>query len=254
MARMTLLEMVQDILSDMDSDAVTSYTDTVESVQVAQILKTTYFNIIDGRDWPHLYQFFRLTETDANTPTHMTLVNDVMNVDWIKYNVRNATDTKDRYHKIEWKSPEEFMMILDSRDSSATNIDVITSNNIFFNVYNDRAPSYFTTFDEDLIVFDAFDSGVETFLKTAKNQCYGKVYPTVTLADGMYFDLPTEGFSYLLNESKSVVFLALKQVANPKAEQHSVTQRRRMSQEAWRFNKGIIYPDYGRKGKRHGQR
>lgn len=250
MARMTLLEMVSDILSDLDSDPVTTYTETVEGVQVAQILKTTYFNIIDGRDWPHLYQLFRLTETDANTPTHMTLVNDVMNVDYIKYNVRNSTDTKDRYVEIEWMTPKDFMNLLDNRDSSDTNIDQITSNNILFNILNDRAPTYFTTFDEDLIVFDAFDSDVETFLKTNKNQCYGKIYPTVTLSDGMYFDLPTEAFSYLLNEAKSVAFLTLKQTQNPKAEQHSITQRRRMSQEAWRFNKGIIYPDYGRKGRK----
>lgn len=250
MARMTLGEMVDDILSDLDSDPVTNYDDTVESQQVAQILKTTYFNIIDGRDWPHLYQHFRLVETGASTPTHMTLANDVMNVNYIKYNVKELTGVKDKYTEMQWLSPKEFMNLLDLRDSSASNIDVITSNNIFFNIHNDRPPNYYTTFDEDVIVFDAFDSAVETFLKTAKNQCYGKIYPTVTLSDGMYFDLPTEAFSYLLNEAKSIAFLTLKQTQNPKAEQHSVTQRRRMSQEAWRFNKGIMYPNYGRRGKK----
>jgi hypothetical protein len=49
MAKMTLLEMTQDILSDMDSDEVNSINDSVESLQVAQIIKTTYFNIVNGR-------------------------------------------------------------------------------------------------------------------------------------------------------------------------------------------------------------
>ena len=57
--RMTLLEMVTDILSDMESDPVTSYLDTPESQQVAQMLQTTYYNIIDGRDWPHLYNLLQ---------------------------------------------------------------------------------------------------------------------------------------------------------------------------------------------------
>ncbi len=36
MAKMTLLEIVQDIMSDMDSDEVSSINDSVESLQVAQ--------------------------------------------------------------------------------------------------------------------------------------------------------------------------------------------------------------------------
>lgn len=61
MPKYTLLDMTQDILSDMNSDEVNSIADTIESMQVAQIIKSTYYNIIDGRDWPHLYQMFQLT-------------------------------------------------------------------------------------------------------------------------------------------------------------------------------------------------
>ena len=34
---------------------------------------------------------------------------------------------------------------------------------------------------------------------------------------------------------------------NGKAEKHSITQKRRMSEEAWRIANGITYPNYGRK-------
>ena len=60
MAKMTLLEMTQDILSDMDSDEVNSIATTSESLQIAQIIKTAYYNIIDGRDFPFLYEMFRM--------------------------------------------------------------------------------------------------------------------------------------------------------------------------------------------------
>ena len=55
MAKLTLLQMTQDIMSDMDSDDINSINDSVEALQVAQIIKTTYYNIIDGKNYAFLY-------------------------------------------------------------------------------------------------------------------------------------------------------------------------------------------------------
>ena len=245
MARMTVGELVDDILSSMDSDPVTLYDDTVESRQVAQILLSTYYHLIDGKDWPNLYSMFTLTETSASTPCHMTIPTATMDIKWVKYNVRTSTDTKDKYQEIKFLEPQEFMLILDARDSSATNVDQITASSIKYNFYNDRAPSYYTSINETTAIFDAYDSDVEAFLKTAKTQVYGKTYPTVTLSDGMYFDLPPDAFSLLLEEAKSMAWAELKQTQHIKAEQRSITQRRRMSKEAWKIRNSTRYPDYG---------
>jgi hypothetical protein len=247
MARKTVGELVDDILSAMDSDPVTLYDDTEESRQVAQILETTYYNLIDGKDWPNLYTMFQLTQTSAATPCHMTIPTGIMDLQYVKYNVRTIDDVRDKYLEIKFLEPKDFMMMLDARDSSAANITQITST-IYYNFYNDRAPTFYTSLNETTAIFDAFDTDVETFLKTIKTQCYGKTYPTVTMADGFYFDLPPDAFSLLLAEAKATCFQELKQVANPKAEQHAVTQRRRMSQEAWKIRNGITYPNYGRRG------
>jgi hypothetical protein len=249
MAIKTVGELVDDILSAMDSDPVTLYDDTVESRQVAQILETVYYQIIDGKDWPNLYSPFRLTQTGVSTPTHLTIPSGVMDIKYIKYDCKDVDDTKDKYTEIKWMEPKPFMDMLDARDSSATEIDQITdTSSILLNIYNDRAPVYYTSFDEQTIIMDSYDSAVETYLKTAKTQCYGKVYPTVTMADDFIFDLPPDAFSLLLAEAKAVAFAELKQIQNPKAEQFAVTQRRRMSQEAWRIRNGISYPNYGRSG------
>lgn len=251
MARMTLLEMVQDILNDMDSDPVDTYDLTTESQQVAQILKTTYFNIIDGRDWPHLYNIFQLTETSAATPTHLNIANTVVKVLWFKYDKALVTDTRTKYLEVTYKEPEEFLSMLNARVSDATEIDIITDpSGLPLNVYNNRSPQFYTSFTDDIIVCDAYDSAVETHLKAAKTQCYGKIYPSVTLSDGLYFDLPTEMYSYLLAEAKATAFGALKQAPNPKAEQWSVLQRRRMSWESYNINKMNKYPNFGRVSKK----
>lgn len=245
---MTVGELVDDILSSMDSDPVTLYDDTVESRQVAQILLSTYYHLIDGKDWPNLYSMFTLTETSASTPCTMTIPSTTMDIKWIKYNVRTSSDTKDKYQAIQFLEPESFMTVLDARDSSASNIDQKTISSIKYNFFNDHAPTYCTSIDETTIIFDSYDVAVETYLKTAKTQCYGKTYPTVTLSDGMYFNLPPDAFSLLLEEAKSTAWVELKQTQNVKAEQRAITQRRRMSQEAWKIRNGISYPSYGRRG------
>lgn len=51
MAKMNLLELVQDILNDLNADNVNSIDDTIESQQVAQIVKSTYFALMHVRNW-----------------------------------------------------------------------------------------------------------------------------------------------------------------------------------------------------------
>lgn len=249
MAKMTLLEIVQDILSDMDSDEVNSINDSVESLQVAQIVKSSYYNIIDGKDYPWLYELFQMNTSGTVTlPTHMRLPETVIDLKWIKYNVKKATDTKNKFTQIIYKTPEQFLSILDQRDSSASQISIITdTTGIKLNVYDDRGPMYFTSFDDDYLVFDAYDSLVESNLQNSKTQCYGKKSVAFTLSDSFIPDLPVQMFTYFLSEAKSTAFMTLKQMPNPKAEQVSVSQKRKMSQEAWKISNGITYPHYGRK-------
>ncbi|UOF80608.1 head completion adaptor [Caudoviricetes sp.] len=249
MPKMTLLELVKDILNDLDGDPVNSINDTVEAQQVSQIIKTTFYNIVDGKEYPHKNELFQLEAlADVNRPNYLKIPETQENVQWVKYNVRTITDTKDKYLNLQYKTPQEFLALTDIRDSSATNVQVVSDfSGIPLNILDDKAPQYYTSFDDVYIVFDSFDSGIDTTLQQSKNSCFGKRTLTFTISDTFTPDLPVQMFSYLLNEAKSTAFLILKQTANAKAEQHSVSQRRRMSQDAWKVQNGITYPDYGRK-------
>jgi hypothetical protein len=63
-------------------------------------------------------------------------------------------------------------------------------------------------------------------------------------------DLPEEAFAALEEEAKSTAFVAIKQMANQKAEQKAARQNRWLSRKAWRAHGGIQYENYGRKGRR----
>jgi hypothetical protein len=249
MAKMTLLDMVQDILSDMDSDQVNSISDTVESLQVAQIIKSTYYNIVDGRDYPFLHELFQLdSSASVSRPTHMKLPETIIDLDWVKYNRKKASDTRNKYEKVKYLAPEEFLDLVNQRDSSNTTVQIVVDpTSIQLNILNNKAPEYFTSFDNETIVFDSFDSGLESTIQNSKLQCYGRRSVVFTLSDTFIPDLPVQMFSYLLSESKSVSFITLKQVPNQKAEQASISQKRRLSQDTWEIRNGIYYPNYGRK-------
>lgn len=244
--------MAQDILSDMDGDDVNSINDSVEALQVAQIINTTYFNIIDGKDWPWLKELFSLTGlADANTPSHMQIPSNIINIEFVKYNIRTVTDTKDKFTEIKYKAPKDFLDFISVRDSADSTVQVVTDfSGTKLNIHNNKEPQFWTSFDDNYVVFDSFDNTVDTTMQSSKSQCYGKRYPTFSLTDSFVADLPVQMFSYLLNEAKATCFSTLKQATNQKAEQHSISQRRRMSQEAWKTSKGIKYPDFGRPGKK----
>jgi hypothetical protein len=249
MAKMSLLEIVQDIMSDMNSDEINSINDSIEGLQVAQIVKSSYYNIIDGKDFPWLKELFQLTSSVTTTrPTHMTLPEDVIDLDWVKYNCAKVTETRNKFTTIKYKTPEEFFDIVNRRVSTDSNILIVEdTTGIDLNIYTDRAPMYFTSFDDETLVFDSYDSSVESTLQTSKTQCHGKRSVAFTLDDSFTPDMPVQMFTYLLNEAKSTCFAVLKQMPNAKAEQQAISQKRRMSQEAWKIKNGITYPNYGRK-------
>lgn len=70
---MTLLDIVQDILSDLTSDEINSISDTAEAEQVARIVLSTYRGMVSSRNWPNHKQIFSLTPSgNSERPTHMT--------------------------------------------------------------------------------------------------------------------------------------------------------------------------------------
>lgn len=248
MRQMTLLEITQDILSDLDSDEVNSINDTVEATQVANTVRSVYEHLIDTRDWGHLYSLYPLDSTAI--PTVLSLPTNVTEVLWLRYNKKKTTDANDRYEEVKYKLPEDFINLCNKRNSSDATVEQVTIGGVTLNVLNNVAPTYYTSFDNDTIVCDSYDSTVDGVLQTSKTQAYGKRLPVFVLDDSHIPDLPVNAFALLVNESKSACSLKFKQAPDQKAEQYAITNRRKMSQEAWRISNGISYPNYGRTRKK----
>ncbi len=86
MAEQSLLNMVQNILSSLDSDEVNSIGDTVESRQVAQIIENKYYDMVSRGFFPEHNRLLQLDPSlDPTRPTLMFIPAGVSKIWWIKY-------------------------------------------------------------------------------------------------------------------------------------------------------------------------
>lgn len=249
MTKLTLLEYTQDILNDIDGDEVNSIDDTAEATQVAQIVKSTYFALMTTRDWAFLRKPIQL-QSSGNTekPTHVTVVDDIKSLDFINYNSYREDDTRDRYTKMKWKEPEEFLQMTNGRNRTEDNIlEVEDDSGVKFLLYTDRAPTSYTSFDDRNLIFDAVDYDVESTLITDKFQAMAYVMPDWSSVDDFVPDLPEYAITAVLEEAKSRAAIKIRQLPDEKAEQEAGRQSRWLSRKQRRVNGGIRYPNYGRK-------
>jgi hypothetical protein len=236
----------------MDADEVNSITDTVESTQVAQIVRTCYYEMLGNRNWPHTRKLMQLESLgDVSKPNYLKLPENLKQLEFIKYDVKKASGDKSNVVELKYKEPDVFLRYISNRNSLNSNVDTITDvSGTSLLIFNDTAPTYWTSFDDVYIVTDAYNSTIDATLLESKSQCLAYVHPVWVRSDDFIPDLPIDAFSALLEESKSTAFISLKQMANQKAEQKASRQQRWLSRKAWRAHGGVKYEDFGRKGRR----
>ena len=248
----TLLDMVQEILSDMDSDEVESIDDTVESEQVVTIIKSTFYSMMSNRLWPHLHRSVQLEPiSDTSKPTHMKLQDEIKELSFINYNKAKSGDSRKRYESVKYLAPDQFIHKTNQNDDSQSNVLTVADfGGIELFVRNDTAPTYYTSFDDSHLVFDSYDSEVDSSLQESKVQAQAYIIPSWNSEDDFVPDLPDDAFTALVEEAKSRASLRLRQVADQKAEQEAGRQNRWLARKARRVAGGIKYPNYGRVGRK----
>jgi hypothetical protein len=261
--KLTLLEMVQQILLSMDGDEVNDIDETPESAAVARIVREAFYDIAGTLDLPEHHDIFKLEATGASTPTTMTLPSDVMSVEWIKYNNIADDATDPVYLEVDFMPFKRFVEYVNSWDiDDDDNVQTYTltgsnsADTTTLKCRQDAMPRWWTTPDDYQILFDGFDEDEDANLQASKTMCYGLIAPTFTLSNSFTPDLDHAGFNMLLNEAKAQCFADLKQSVNPRAERKArrnwiETQKKKRNlgypnERSYNSNHQT-YPNYGRK-------
>lgn len=248
--KLTLLDMVQSVLSDLNSDNVNSIGDTEEALQVASIIKDTFFELSAAKNWPTHQKLMQLNASATlSRPTHVKIPERVQQVEACEvfYNKSKLDETRKRYERVEYLYPDEFLQYTNSRNSDNSNVDTILDvNGVELFIKTDDHPTYWTSFDDDWIVFDSYNVAVDSTIQNSKLQVMAYETPVWSMSDTFTPDLPVDAFPMFLAESKSKAFIVIKEIENAKAEQISQKHNRWLSRKAWRAKGGVRYPDYGR--------
>lgn len=281
--RLTLLQYVQSILSSMNSDEVNSISDNPESMQVAEILRATYFNIVARTHLPELKQLVQLQPSvNPSIPVMMFIPDGIGKIEWVRYfnnNISSAgTPDSDFQHDLNVDIPGQsstteipppgyqyvtvlpvkpFLDIVTSLNPENSNVITYTfednSNNYnsSYTLYyqNDRQPTYCTILSDYYVLFDSFDSTVDDTLQASKTMAYGEVSPFWVMEDTFIPNIDEQTVPLLLNEAKSLAFFEMKQTMHAKAEQESKRQWSSVQKDKSKSDKPTYFDqfaDFGR--------
>lgn len=218
----TLLELTRRILGSMESDLVSDIAETQEAIDVVEIIKECYFDIVGyGELAEHDGPFKLDASTDNTKPVLMLLPSNVIRLDWIKYNYGDLV--KPEYSNLFYRTNRDFIdmqMAFDPGDPDLYSMtQTINGDPFVFKYRNDRTPSFYTVFDERFVIFDAYDASLESTLTTERSIGYGLLSPEFILSNDFIPDLDHRQFQLLLQDAKATAHMELKQQQNPKAEQ-----------------------------------
>lgn len=195
--KLTLLQLVQDMLVAIDSENVNAVDETEEAEMCVGIANRAFEGMVGPKyRWKHLRQSCRLSTT-ANF-NEMTLPTGTI-----------AFDPYSLYYSgklISWVDPDEFMYRTEDRTVDGTAIVLIGENKI--DVGDD--PQFFTSYDDETLVFESIPDNTSG-LVSANTHGIAFVAPTSRLTtSAQVFDLPAVAYPALTSRCLSMAIRELK--------------------------------------------
>ena len=248
----TLLSMTQDILSGLSSDEVNSIGDSVESMQVATIIKQKYLDLVNRVPLPDHEMLIQLDAgLSTDTPVLMYVPEGIGEIQWIKYYDSNVNGTNTAngfihdlnvdihstantanvippgYLNVQIIPNLDFINRVCNFNPQETNVESYQfsegqgGKSYRLNFFNDRSPCYCTIIKNYYILFDSYDKAVDDTLQSSKTMAFGRVIPQWKMEDDFIPDLAEDQFQLLFNEAKALAFFELKQQPHQLAMQET---------------------------------
>lgn len=238
----SVLQYVQDTLSLMSSDEVDSVNDTVESLQVAHLLRDLYLELVLREEWDFRLRPVQIVAAGTpSAPTRVTLPDNVDRVHTIKYNVSDNSGSF-AGRELVYVTPEVFTKARQKNDSSN---HLTIDGGMQFYVGTDRDPTCYTTFDDNVLYLNSYDSSKEATVTSSNIVALAYVVPVFEVDDGFVPDLPMNMvpmMQTILNNASMSAFKQTEDGNSVRRETQQTAQARRKHgriQERKYFNAGF---------------
>lgn len=263
----TLNYTVQRVLDKLNLDPVNSINDTEDSLLVAREAESTFYDIISRHDWTFQEQAIKLEAAEVLTDENDVVVQIAslkLPEDVIKINTLYAlhppypTDINSDGDGLDWKevkylTPKEFIenSFKYKYDPTSTKTAYVyyKDKDFHFNIGREDAPRYFTTFDDENIVFDSVDKNVGMTVLPLYTMCLGFVEPSWTTEDDFVIPVPSKLYPMFLSALTVACSQMLLSTRAYEEERRYNRAMNRMSHEAYRVAVDRFPKvNFGRKG------
>ncbi|MEE8208003.1 MAG: hypothetical protein V3T88_03485 [Nitrosomonadaceae bacterium] len=248
MAKRTILKLVQELGASIGSDEIDTLNETIEATEIATILEQTVDEIISRKRWEFLKD--RVRQLDARTGGSLQLntlniPSDVTRVNCVKYRSDNDVET---YHLLTYKQPCDFLELVQARDpADADTIKQVNEDGVSLFIMTNIAPQFYTSFDEEIITFDAYDDTRGTGNLIADSVIIADIVPVTDYTDpAAVLNIPERMESLVFNEALSTCNYRLRQTRDPKADRVALRQHRALREQEHVTNRDFKERSYGR--------
>lgn len=263
MAKKTVLQLVQNILSSLDLDNVNSISDTEEATQVSLILERSYYALIARKQWKFMEKTMNLQSVgNALNPTKIKIPDNVNRITCLRYKLfldtDNIPESPIQWKQIPYKFPCDFIDHVQRRDPNADNILTVDNDDgVEMYIQTDKAPEFWTSFDDTFIYFDNLDRVGNSTMSGFRSSINAIVEQPWVQSDTFVPVLPQDMFTALEAEARSIAWTEFKQTTNAKAEQEARRQYIIMRENEPRVDEPRVFVNYGYprgKSRRHSRR
>lgn len=160
------------------------------------------------------------------------------------------------WKELEYMDPVDFTKMCMSRDRCTDEVRTITistgiSDDFELNVYMDREPKYWTSYDDEYIVFDAYQVAKGSTLVSSDIQMFvteAKEYDIFT--NTARPPIPNNFDTYFINQVISIASEELRQIINEQAAMTAKRQYTKLRELEAKVKTDREYADYGKKAGR----
>lgn len=217
----TLLQMIKEVAVAINSDEVTSLAD--DSLEIQDIRRLTLNALEDmmaRNDWEFLRDHPLQLEAGTNV-VQLTIPATVRKLQTVKYR-RLDGGVQKGFTTLRYMYPHEYLKRLQDVNPTEANVDTVTlASGVEVYVRNDRAPRYWTSFDEQTVMFDSYDAAQNASgIDADDSAILATVHFDFDGSDEETWEapLPPNVFTLWLQEAIAECSVKLRQVEDPREE------------------------------------
>lgn len=216
--KLTLLQVINTYMDFTDGFRISTIDDGLEAQQVASIAEKVFYDldndVFGNRQLESLVQLESLA--DSEKPNYLKLPTNASDIrhDVVMYNT-SQSNSEVLMNEMVYITPLEFLEKVGNIKAKTTNVLITDASGYKFRIATNKAPEYYTSFDDEFLVFDSYDKIADDTLQASKSGVITQIDRSFTQSDSYIIDFPEWFHPTYLNSVMAEASAALREEPLP---------------------------------------